>query len=372
MDAPIDRLKAACKVCSNKETTTDLTAPASFIDGSTGFFESQSCVRPRWSSRDLSSDCPPALKHGNTQDLESANRDPECHIRVRFDTPAPHSGGMVKIIQSSTMNLSSDIFMVAARFALAVLAFGSPLSAENARSSTAPSYNIASIVNSASSGAAPLAPNTIATVYGTDLSYNTHAIAASDLRAGVLPVVLGGVQVYVGNYLANLYYVSPHQINFLIPNSLRPGVTRFSIVREGTAGPLVNITLLEVAPSLFELNAETIISTHADGSLITKDAPADGGEVIILYAIGLGRMLPDLPPGQVAIGPAPIQHKDLRVLVGGEAIDANRVLYAGAAPGFAGLYQVNVRLPDRITPNPEVRIAVADQTSKPALKIPTR
>ncbi|MDQ6699779.1 MAG: hypothetical protein M3Z36_06310, partial [Acidobacteriota bacterium] len=115
-----------------------------------------------------------------------------------------------------------------------------------------------------------------------------------------------------------------------------------------------------------------VISAHADGSLVTKDAPADGGEVVILYALGLGHMLPDPEPGQLASGPAPIQHKDLRVLVGGDAVDAKRILYAGAAPGFAGLYQVNVRLPDKITANPELRIAVADQTSKAALKIPAR
>ncbi len=262
--------------------------------------------------------------------------------------------------------------MVAARFALAVLALGSPFWAGNASGFTAPSYTIASIVNSASNGAATLAPNTIATVYGSDLSYNTRAIAAIDLNGGFLPTVLGGVQVYVGGFQAGLYYVSPHQINFLIPNLLGAGLTSFAVVREGTAGPTIKITLLEVAPSLFELNADTVISTHADGSLVTKDAPADGGEVVILYALGLGHMLPDPEPGQLASGPAPIQHKDLRVLVGGDAVDAKRILYAGAAPGFAGLYQVNVRLPDKITANPELRIAVADQTSKAALKIPAR
>lgn len=261
--------------------------------------------------------------------------------------------------------------MVAARFALAALALGSPFWAGNAGGFTAPSYTIASIVNAAN-GAGALAPNTIATVYGTDLSYNTRAISSADLSAGFLPVTLGGVTLYVGNIQAHLYYVSPRQINFLIPGSLSPGPTRFTVVREGTSGPVISIMLLEVAPSLFELNAETIISTHADGSLITKDAPAGGGEVIILYALGLGHLYPDLSPGQVAIGPANLQHKDLRVLVDGDAIDAKRVLYAGAAPGFAGLYQVNVRLPDQIAANPEIRISLADQTSKPSLKLPTR
>ncbi|MGI8988993.1 MAG: hypothetical protein ACR2I2_05320 [Bryobacteraceae bacterium] len=262
--------------------------------------------------------------------------------------------------------------MLAARLALAALALGSAGWAGTAGSVTAPSYNIASIVNSATNGPGALAPNTIATIYGTDLSYNTRAIASSDLSAGVLPRVLDGVQVFIGGVPANLYFVSPHQINFLVPSILRPGNAVVYVAREGVAGPPVTIMLLDVAPGLFELNPDTIVSTHADGSIVTKDAPATAGEVVVLYAVGLGHTLPDSPQGQIASGPWPIARTDLRVLVGGDAIDPARILYAGATPGFAGLYQINVLLPDRIGPDPEVRISLEDQTSKAALKIPAR
>jgi uncharacterized protein (TIGR03437 family) len=90
------------------------------------------------------------------------------------------------------------------------------------RKSTTPAYTAASIVNSATNLADALAPNAIATIYGTDLSYGTDQASSANLVNHMLPEALAGVRVYVGNYLTSLYYVSPRQINFLIPE-LRPG-----------------------------------------------------------------------------------------------------------------------------------------------------
>jgi hypothetical protein len=103
------------------------------------------------------------------------------------------------------------------------------------------------------------------------------------------------------------------------------------------------------------------IVTHADGSLLYTSAPARPGEVIVLYAVGLGATqggvtgsasaspdpvgdfylswgyFVDMPPGS----PAPP-----RTLVqSGQWIKAD---YAGLVKGFVGLYQVNVRLPDSL------------------------
>ena len=91
----------------------------------------------------------------------------------------------------------------------------------------APSYSAASIVNAADNLAGPLAPNTIATIYGTGLAYGTKWLTPDDIRGGVLPTVLPGtgVRILVGGVLANLYYVSPLQINFLVPPNLLPGAS---------------------------------------------------------------------------------------------------------------------------------------------------
>ena len=54
---------------------------------------------------------------------------------------------------------------------------------------------------------------------------------------------------------------------------------------------------------------------------------------------------------------------DFRVLLDGVEMNSDRVLYAGVAPGFAGLYQINLRLPDQTPRNPRVRLRLGDLTS---------
>ena len=117
--------------------------------------------------------------------------------------------------------------MYAARIALAVLVLGPFRLAGAAQPSTAPSYTAASIVNSATNLPGSFAPNTIISVYGTNLSYNTAAIPTG---TSTLPRTLGGVTVYFGVEFANLFYVSPQQINLLIPNDLRPGPVTLTVV----------------------------------------------------------------------------------------------------------------------------------------------
>src|SRR4051812_5611266 len=80
-----------------------------------------------------------------------------------------------------------------------------------------PSYLVQSIVHAATQTVEALAPNTIATVYGTNLSYTTRVISPADLNYGTLPTSVDGVTVYVSGIPANLFYISPTQINFLIP-----------------------------------------------------------------------------------------------------------------------------------------------------------
>lgn len=256
---------------------------------------------------------------------------------------------------------------------LATLVLGSQLWAGDPARNTAPSYSAASIVNSATNVIGALAPNTIATIYGSNLAYSTAAVQPDDVRGGSLPKTLAGTRVIVGGITASLFYVSPTQINFLIPSLLLPGDFDVWIAREGTQGPVARITLLDVAPALFQVNANTIIAVHVDASLVTVDAPARPGEVVILYAAGLGRTNPDTINGQVATLAAPIRRLgDLTVTLGGVAVDPSNIAYAGLAPGFAGLYQINLKLPDVFEPNPEIRIAFGDQISPAALKLPAR
>ncbi len=233
-------------------------------------------------------------------------------------------------------------------------------------------YSAASITNAASGESGFLAPNTIASLYGKNLAYATKALTTGDLTAGMMPTVLPGtgVRVSVGGLLANLFYVSPTQINFLVPAELLAGPTTVFVTRDGVRGPIVNITLSAAAPAIFQMDAATAIATHGDGSVVTSDAPATPGEIVVLYATGLGQMIPPVLSGELAAGPLKLQAaSSFQAVVGGKLVGKADVLYTGAAPGFAGLYQINLRLPADTPADPEIRIGVASALSRAGLKI---
>jgi uncharacterized protein (TIGR03437 family) len=258
---------------------------------------------------------------------------------------------------------------------LATLVFGPALMADTSAPRDAPFYATSSIVNSADNQAGPLAPNTIGTIYGKGLSYVTRALAPEDVIGGVLPNGLPGtgVNILIGGVPANIFYVSPTQINFLVPCILRPGRTDLQIVMNGISGPLVPFDLAPSSPAIFQLDVQTVIAVRLDGSLVTSDAPARPRDIIVIYATGLGDTVPAEIFGNVAAMAAPLkQLADFKLLLDGVAVDRSLVLYAGIAPGFAGLYQINLRLPDGVGSNPQIQIGLADAHSPAGLILPLK
>jgi uncharacterized protein (TIGR03437 family) len=230
-----------------------------------------------------------------------------------------------------------------------------------------PAYCEKTVVNSADSLPGPLAPNTIATVYGKNLSAVTASLTAADLSAsGELPTRLPGTDahVLVGGVEANPYYISPTQINFLVPPNFLPGKTTFTVVSQGLAGPLLTLQLQTTSPAFFLLNAQTVVATHADFSVITTTNPALPGEIVILYATGLGLTSPPAEPGQLPTTAAPlVSGSDFQILLDGQPAPAEDLLYSGVAPFYAGLYQINLQLPAATGQNPEIRISCGGQMS---------
>ena len=143
----------------------------------------------------------------------------------------------------------------------------------------APSYTLEDIVNTASGASGALAPNVLASIHGTGLSYVERAITAADIQGGQLPALLPGtgVRVLVGGLPAHLYFVSPAQINFLVPSNLRAGELTVQVVRDNTAGPAVRMTLGEAAPAMFQADPTSVLASHLDYSLVREQAPAVPG-----------------------------------------------------------------------------------------------
>jgi uncharacterized protein (TIGR03437 family) len=240
-------------------------------------------------------------------------------------------------------------------------------------SGQAPLYTAAGLVNSADNQSGALSPNAIATLYGQNLAWGTKALTANDIGGGVLPLVLPntGVTITVGGITANPLYVSPTQINFLVPVCLLPGTVNVQVVVDGWAGPSVLVQLAAASPALFQLDQQTAVATSANGTVLTGAAPAHPGDLVILYATGLGQTKPALVYRQLPTTAAPLARlTDFSIQLDGVPVDPSSIAYAGVAPGFAGLYQINVTLPAGTGTNPEIRIALGDAVSAAGIHLP--
>jgi len=235
----------------------------------------------------------------------------------------------------------------------------------NATTYLYPIYTAASIVNGASYSPA-LAPNTIMTIFGTNLAAFSESAAATGFRNAGLPLSLGGTFVYIGGIQVGLYYASPTQVNLLVPSIMGYATFNFVLCKESACGPTIPINLTPTAPGFFQDLQSNIIAQHLDGSVVTAQSPAKPGDWVILYCDGLGRTIPDndsyTPPGSAA----PIQLiQSFSVLIDGQPVEASAIYYAGVTPHYAGLYQVNLHLPPGTGQNPEIRMSFGTSQSIP-------
>jgi uncharacterized protein (TIGR03437 family) len=242
---------------------------------------------------------------------------------------------------------------------LLTLAFALPAMAQRTAPAdgatlNAPSYTAASIVNAATYSPLDLAPGVIASIYGTNLSFDTGGLSGGDY----LPFSLAGVTVFIGGIQAGIFYVSPTQVNFLIPAIFLPVQVLVSLGRDTLNGGQVTVQLNPAAPSLFASQTSYAIATHLDGSLISSTSPAKPGEWVVLYGTGMGPTIPGQLAYELPTAIAPLQDMNLfSVLLNGTAVDHKAIYYAGIAPGNAGLYQVNLKLPDNAPANPQIQIS---------------
>lgn len=228
-----------------------------------------------------------------------------------------------------------------------------------------PTFSTDSVVHGATFERGTFAPNTFLSIFGENLAWSTRSVSTANLDANTLPTALGGVQVLIGPTLGFLTYVSPSQINVLADSRLTPGTYTVRVLRDSLAGPhKAQITIAETAPGLFVIADGAPVVTRPDGSLVTAESPARPGQIVILWATGLGPTLPSFRPGELPRGAAPLDQKvPFEVRLNDAPIPNGHVLYAGVAPGFAGLYQVNILLPENTPRNPAIRVGYPNALS---------
>lgn len=185
-----------------------------------------------------------------------------------------------------------------------------------------------------------VAPGGLASVFGTELSGVTAAAAGLPL-----PTTLAGIRVQVGGVDAPLLFVSPRQINFQIPFGT-PIQSVPVVVIAGTQQSVPELATVAVyAPATFVTDAgRPIVQKHSDGTLITPENRAKPGDTLIVYVTGIGGLDVEPATGAAAsASPLSVSTVTPTVTVGAVPV---QVLFAGLAPNFVGLGQINIVLPD--------------------------
>lgn len=217
---------------------------------------------------------------------------------------------------------------------------------------SAPVINVGGTVNAASFAAgAPVAPGSIASVFGTNFA------AANAFAEGVpLPTLLADASLKLGSTLAPLFFVSPQQINFQVPWEWS-GYTPSGLIANYVTRGLAMVNIATYAPGIFTTtqtgSGQGAISITQTGEVAAPSGsipgraarPAKRGEYLSIYCTGLGPVC----WGGLATGAAASSEwlcattTTPTVAVGGVSAT---VSFSGLAPGFVGLYQVNVQVPD--------------------------
>ena len=206
----------------------------------------------------------------------------------------------------------------------------------------------------------------IGSIFGTNL-----AAAATSASTLPLPTTLGGTTVMMNGISVPLFFVSPLQINFQVPWEMPSSATATLTVTTaaGTSAP-ITVALSAAAPGIFTIgtansatqgaiqiaNTTTLVApVGAVPGLVSR--PATTGDILTIYCSGLGAVTNAPADGSGAsVTSLSYAQAQVGVTIGGQSATP---LFAGLAPGFVGLYQVNVQLPAGVAAGNAVPVFVS-------------
>ena len=210
-----------------------------------------------------------------------------------------------------------------------------------------------------------ISPNAIFSAFGSDFATPGASPVNLEFNAsGRIADILADTCLEIGGKRAPLFLLSPNQINAQAPHDLMPGRAAVRVIRgcSGSTDTLQRIgeettaRVAAVTPAFFNFvnnpdGSNPLAAHHGGGPALVGPpelgaafTPAAPGETVTLYGTGFGPTDPAIQAGRISRGPTGLAYQ-VSFTVGGIAVAAQDVLYAGASPGFAGVYQFALRLP---------------------------
>jgi uncharacterized protein (TIGR03437 family) len=190
-----------------------------------------------------------------------------------------------------------------------------------------PAASTLSVTNAGTLQPGAVAPGSLIAIKGSALAQSTVTAQSFPLSA-----TLGGASVMVGGVAAPLLYASSSQINAQVPYETGLGSATVMV----TGGASANISVAATAPGIFGV-------INLDGSINGASHPVAAGGVVAVYMTGLGAVSPAVGDGMAAsLTTLSYASANVTATVGNQAAT---VIFAGLAPGYAGVDQVNVMIP---------------------------
>jgi uncharacterized protein (TIGR03437 family) len=219
-----------------------------------------------------------------------------------------------------------------------------------------PAISANGIVNGATFAAGPLAPGSIAALFGTNLTDNGSSCLPpacnptfrADKR---LSVTLAGAEVKVNGVPVPMFYASPIQLGIQIPAELTAGGTvSVQVTVDGQSSAVSTLNIGPFSPGIF---AGAI--AHANNTAVVTANPAVSGETVTIYATGLGQLSSAVPTGEV---PSSTVTTSTMPTVTIDGIGA-QVQFSGLAGCCVGVNQINVVVPSGIRSGTNVPVVMS-------------
>jgi uncharacterized protein (TIGR03437 family) len=228
---------------------------------------------------------------------------------------------------------------------------------------TFPQNGIAAVFGGSAN--APIAPGSVIAIYGSQLASDSAVPTGSPLPGSWL-----GTQAFIsgGNNVLlplPLYYVSPGQVNAIVPYEVQTNVPLELLVERGTAASQpVSVNVAAAGPALYG-GPGAVTDYPASGAApytVTASTPAHAGDYLVIYGLGFGAVTPAVADGGLPSGLS--QASGAQVQIGSQTVQP---LFAGLTPQYPGLYQINVVVPTGTGTGSAVSVTVTigGQTSLP-------
>jgi uncharacterized protein (TIGR03437 family) len=209
-----------------------------------------------------------------------------------------------------------------------------------------PIFTKESVAHSAGFGGPGVAPGEIVSIYGSFLGPSQgRENSGLDPITGTLPGTLAGTLVSFDGKYAPLFYARGDQINLQAPYEIAGrSETVVRVRNQDLFSDSVTVTVVESVPGIYTVvGGGQAIVLNPDNTINSPSNPAPREGAIVIFATGAGVVNPPLGTGQPAPGsPLSYARSPNVVIIGGQNATAD---FAGMTPGFAGLLQVNARIP---------------------------